>query len=103
MAETLETPKNIDFTVSFDKDTITIDPQNLSGQGTRTRSNPDENSILIQSVPNQDVDKSQSLIVLPFSGDIKDILLSEAVAKLSDGNTKDLSIGSLNEITTHAK
>ena len=103
MAENLVTPASIDFTVSFDKDAITIDPQNLSGQGTRTRSNPDENSIHIQSIPNPNADKSQSLLLLPFSGESKDILLSEAVAKLSDGNTKDLAIGSLNEITAHSK
>lgn len=103
MAEKLETPASLDFTVSFDKDTVTIDPQNLSGQGTRTFSNPDENSIIVQSIPGQTVDKSQSLILLPFTGDIEDILLSEAVAKLGDGTEKSLSIWSLNEISSHSK
>jgi len=92
MAEKLETPASIDFTVSFDKDTVIIDPANLSGQGTRTFSNPDENSIIIQSLPNPNIDKSQSLIMLPFTGDIEDILLSEAVAKFGDGTEKSLSI-----------
>lgn len=32
MAEKLETPASIDFTISFDRDTVTIDPTNLSGQ-----------------------------------------------------------------------
>jgi len=103
MSEKLETPASLDFTVSFDKDTITIDPANLSGQWTRTTNNPDENSIVIQSLPSQTVDKSQSIIMLPFTGEIRDILLSEAVAKLSDGTEKNLSIWSLNEITTHAQ
>ncbi len=102
MAEKLETPASIDFTVSFDKDTVIIDPANLSGQGTRTFSNPDENSIIIQSLPNPNIDKSQSLIMLPFTGDIEDILLSEAVAKFGDGTEKSLSIWSLNEITSHS-
>jgi hypothetical protein len=79
MAETLGTPAKIDFTISFDKDTVSIDANNLSGQGTRTFSNPDENTIAIQSIPNQNIDKSQSLIMLPFTGDSTDILLSEAV------------------------
>lgn len=97
MAEKLETPASIDFSVIFDKDTITIDPVNLSGQWTWTYTNPDENSITITSIPNQTIDKSQSLIMLPFTWEIKDILLSEAVA-----NGKWLSIGSLNEITSHS-
>jgi hypothetical protein len=32
MSEKMETPASIDFTISFDKDTIRIDPTNLSGQ-----------------------------------------------------------------------
>lgn len=92
MSERLENPKSMDFTISFDKDTVTIDPQNISGQGTRIFSNPDENTILIQSIANENVDRSQSLILLPFTGDIEDILLSEAVARLDDGGKKDLSI-----------
>ena len=103
MSENLETPKNIDLTISFNKDTVTIDTKNLSGQGTRTAKNPDENSVIIQSTPGQIVDKSQSIVLLPFTGEIKDILLSEAVANLNDGSQKNLSIGSLNTITTHSK
>lgn len=78
IAENRETPENIDFTISFDKDTVTIDPANLSGQGTRTYSNPNENSIVITFIPTNII-KSESLIMLPFTGDIEDILLSEAV------------------------
>lgn len=92
MAQNMETPQNIDFTISFDKDTIIIDPQNLSGQGTWTYTNPDENSIVIHSIPSTSIDKSQSLIMLPFAGDNTDILLSEAVAKRENGKDKDLSI-----------
>jgi len=102
MSEELETPASIDFTISFDKDAIIVDTQNLSGQGTRVVNNPNSNDIVIQSTPGQNVDKSQSIIILPFTGDNTDILLSEAVAKLSNGETKDLSIGSLNEITSHS-
>ena len=103
IVETLETPAKIDFTISFDKDTVSIDTNNLSGQGTRTLSNPDENNITIQSIPNQNVDKSQSLIMLPFTGDSTDILLSEAVAQMNNGETKNLSIGSLNELASHSQ
>ena len=103
MSEKLETPASIHFTISFDTTTVTINPQKLSGQGTRTYANPVMNDITIQSLPGQDVDKSQSIILLPFTGEIRDILLSEAVAKLSDGTEKNLSIGSLNEITSHSE
>ena len=103
MSEKLETPKNIDISISFNKDTVTIDTKNLSWQGTRTVKNPDENNVIIQSTPEQTVDKSQSIVLLPFTGEIKDILLSEAVANLNDGSQKNLSIGSLNTITTHSK
>ena len=103
MSENLEIPKNIDLTISFNKDTVNLDTKNLSGQGTRTVKNPDENSVIIQSTPGQIVDKSQSIVLLPFTGEIKDILLSEAVANLNDGSQKNLSIGSLNTITTHSK
>ena len=92
MGETLQTPESINFTISFDKETIVVDAQNISGQGTRTVSNPNENSLIIQSIPSEIVDKSQSILMLPFSGAQKDILLSEAVARLKNGKAKDLSI-----------
>ncbi len=97
LAENRETPQQIDFTVSFDKDTITIDPENLSGQGTRTYNTPDENNIII-TMTTTNIIKSESLIMLPFTGENTDILLSEA---LIDG--KWSSIGSLNEINVHSK
>lgn len=103
MSEKLETPANIDFTISFDKDSIFINAQNISGQGTRTTNFPDENSIIIHSIPNQNIDKSQSIVMLPFTGNNENILLSEAVAQLSDGTEKSLSIGSLNEVNSHSK
>lgn len=78
MAENRETPQQIDFTVSFDKDTITIDPENLSGQGTRTYNTPDENNIII-TMTTTNIIKSESLIMLPFTGENTDILLSEAL------------------------
>ncbi len=98
MAEKMETPANIDFTISFDKDTITIDPASISGQGLRTFNLPDQETITIQSLPNKEIDKTQSIILLPFTGDNEDIILTEAVV---DG--KWLSIGSLNEIAEHSK
>ncbi len=79
MAEKLKTPTNIKFTISFDKDTITIDPASISGQGLRTFNLPDQETIIIQSLPNQKMDKTQSLIMLPFTGDSEDIILTEAV------------------------
>jgi len=91
MSEKLETPESIDFTISFDKDTVSLDSLNLSGQGTRIASSPDNGSILIHSIPSKIIDKSQSLIMLPFTGNIEDILLSEAVATTANTN-QDLSI-----------
>ena len=79
MAEKLETPEKIDFTISFDKDTITIDPASISGQGLWTFNLPDQETITIQSLPNKEIDKTQSLIMLPFTGDSEDIILTEAV------------------------
>ena len=103
ISENLEMPQSVDFTLSFDKDIVNIDAQNISGQWTRTVNNPDDTSVVIQSIPGANVDKSQSIILLPFTWDSKNILLSEAVAKLSDSKEKSLSIGSLNEITSHGK
>lgn len=103
MSDKMETPTNIDFTISFDIDTVTIDTQNLSGQRASTITNQDENNISIQTTANQNTDKSQSILMLPFTWDNTAILLSEAVAKLSNNQKKDLSIGSLNEITSHSK
>lgn len=98
LAEKREIPQKIDFTVSFDKDTVTIDPENLSGQGTRSYNIPDESNIFITSLPQSTLIKSESLIILPFTGESTDILLSEAII---DG--KWASIGSLNEINVHSK
>lgn len=75
----METPANINFTISFDKDTIIIDPASITGQGLRTFNLPDQETITIQSLPNQGMDKTQSLIMLPFTGDKEDIILTEAV------------------------
>lgn len=102
MSEKLKTPASIDFIISFDQNTVTLNADNMSGQGTRIISNPNSNDIIIQSLPGKNVDKSQSLIIIPFTGEIKDILLSEATAKLVNGEEKSLSIGSLNEITSHS-
>lgn len=101
MSEKLETPANIAFTISFDKDTVTIDAKNLSGQGVSIAKNTDESNIIITIVPKKDIEKSQSIISLPFTGDITDILLSEAVATLNNGKEKNLSIGSLNQTSPH--
>lgn len=103
LSEKWEIPTMINFTISFDTRTVSIDTQNMSGQGTRRVNTPNTNDIDIQSFPNQNMDKSQSLIMIPFTGEMRDILLSEAVAKLGDGTDKNLSIGSLNEITSHTK
>lgn len=97
LAKDKETPKQIDFTISFNENTITIDPENLSGQGTWTYTNTD-NEITIQSLPNTNIDKIQSIIMLPFTGDMHDILLSEATT-----HDKDLSIGSLNKLSWHSE
>ena len=102
ISENLETPQSIDFMINFDKDTVNIDAQNISGQGTRTVNMPDDTSIIIKSIPNENIDKNQSIIVVPFIGDIEDILLSEAVAILDNGKEKNLSIGSLNDSTSHS-
>lgn len=103
MSEQLDTPAHIDFTISFDKESIHIDTQNSSGQGIRTIDTPDENSIQIQLSPSEQIDKNQSIYILPFSGDNKNILLSEAVATFANGQEKNLSIWSLNEAVSHTK
>lgn len=102
VSENEEIAKSIHFTISYDKDTITIDPQNISGQATRTVDIPDDNSIIIQSLANESIDKNESIIMLPFTWESEDILLSEAVAIDNDGKEKNLSIGSLNEINSHS-
>ncbi len=103
LAKDKETPTQIDFIISFDKNTVSIDPENLSGQGTRTYNNPDKESIIITSTPDQNVDKNQSIIMLPFNGALRDILLSEAVATFANKKDKNLSIWSLNDVITHSK
>jgi len=98
MSQNMPTPASIDFTIIFDKDSVTIDPQNLSGQWTRTISSQSADNMSIQSEPGSNVDKNQSIIVLPFTGNLKNILLSEAKVKWG----KSLSIWSLNDITSHS-
>ena len=97
LAEQKETPKQINFTINFNKESIIIEPENLSGQGSWTYTKTD-NEIIIQSTPNTNIDKTQSLLMLPFTGATYDILLSEATS-----NKKDLSIGSLNKLSWHSE
>jgi len=102
LAETLQTPENINFIIDFDDDNIEINAENLSGQGTWTRTRIDKNTIHIESFPNKDIKKEESLIMLPFSGDMRDILLSEALATYPKNKKQYLSIGSLNELSGHS-
>ena len=97
MAEKLETPKSIDFTISFNQETVTIDPNNLSGQGTRIIKSLDSNNITIEVIPSPNRDESQSILLLPFTGEKEDILVSESTMKLNNDTEKNLAIGSLNE------
>jgi hypothetical protein len=103
MSENMETPTSIDFTILFDKDKISIEPQNLSGQVVFTIINQNDNEIMIRASELQNKDNSQSILLLPFTGESENILLSEAVATLIDGKQKNLSIGTLNEISSHSK
>ncbi len=103
MSETLETPTSIDFTVSFNEDKITIHPEQLTGQGTFEIVNQNNDEITIRSSTLETIDKSQSVLILTFTGEIQDILLSEAVATYANSKQKSLSIGTLNEITSHSK
>lgn len=98
LGENIDTPEKILFTISFNEDTVTIDPENLSGQGTWSYTT-NTNEIHIESLPNQNIDKTQSLIMLPFTWTTRDILLSEATTDMK----KDLSIGSLNELSGHSE
>lgn len=98
---TWEIPTHIDLTIIFNKDTITIDPAMISGQWIWTFSIPDTNTIIIQSLPSKQTIKTESIIMLPFTWEIKDILLSEAIAKYENKETKALSIWSLHTINTH--
>ena len=75
----METPTNIEFMISFDESTVSVDPKNLSGQGAWTYSQSG-GDINILSIPPKDINITESLIMLPFTGDKKDILLSEAMA-----------------------
>lgn len=75
----METPTNIEFMISFDESTVSIDPKNLSGQGAWTYSQ-NGGDINILSILPKNMNKTQSLILLPFTGDKKDILLSQAMA-----------------------
>jgi len=103
MSENMEIPTSIDFTILFDKDKISIEPQNLSGQVVSTIIHQNDNEIMIRASELQNKDNSQSILLLPFTGESENILLSEAVATLIDGKQKNLSIGTLNEISSHSK
>lgn len=75
----------------------------MSGQGTWTTTNTSD-SLTITFTPNENLDTSQSIIMIPFTGDQQDIILSEAKAvKIHHQKIQDLSIGSLNEATYHTK
>ena len=103
MSQQLNTPAHIDFTISLDPESIHLDTQNSSGQGIRTLDTSDKNNIAIQIAPSENIDKNQSIFVLPFSGENKNILLSEAVATFANGQEKNLSIWSLNQVISHTK
>ncbi len=101
LSKDIEPLERIEFTIRFDGEEIIIDPENIQWQGTRARWEVDENTLSIQYTPDTNIQKSESIILLPFTWQIQDILLSEAVGNMANGKPKNLSIGSLNQNEIH--
>lgn len=101
VATTKTLPPQIIFSLAFNPTTIHIDANNISGQGLWTYTNKPE-SMTITFTPNQNTDKTQSIIMIPFTGNQKEIILSEAI-KIDHQQSQDLSIGSLNTTKYHSK
>jgi len=102
LAENKDIPTSIEFSIIFDEDTITLDTNNITGQWTRNITNTVTDAIYILSLPWITINTDESLLMIPFSGDARDILLSEAIATIQN-TTQRLSIGSLNEFSGHSE
>lgn len=96
VAEHVEAGQKIDFSLLYNPETIEIDPNNIQWQWTRTYTHNEQWIIVIHAVLGEQIKYEESLLLLPFTGDNKDILLGEVNSK-----NKWLSIWSLNERTTH--
>ncbi len=103
LSQQQEIPTQVTFTLIFDDTTVSVDTQNITGQADRTTQRIDDQTLRITTIPSATIDNIQSLIMIPFTGGQKDILVSEAIASSKDNKHQRLSIGSLNEITNHTK
>ncbi|MFA5748417.1 MAG: hypothetical protein WC872_04910 [Candidatus Absconditabacterales bacterium] len=93
----------IKFYIIFEPKIINIDTNNLSGQGKFQVSDHIANSLTITISDIQGLDNNQSVLMLPFSGENKNIILAESKLYLSNGKEKSLSIGNLQKNQTHNK
>ncbi len=102
LAPDKQTPVTLDITLSFG-DQIILNTKNLSWQGLFDIQSQEANSITFKLSQITDVEKNQSLFLVPFSGKYTDILVSESQGTYPDGSSKSLSIGNLNVNSSHSK
>ncbi len=95
VAPHLNNIKELTCTITFDPETIRIDTNTITGQATRTvQEMPGE--LIIHITPHTPLVPEESLVMIPFSGDRKHIIVTEA--KSEKGNH---SIGTLNTFISH--
>jgi len=93
----------INFTINFNNETVTIDPEHMTGQSWISILGQDETSITLSISDIDWLKKNESAIILPFQWTTKDILISESKTTLHNGQQKDLSVGILNQNQTHSQ
>ncbi|MFZ2151196.1 MAG: hypothetical protein WAZ12_02410 [Candidatus Absconditicoccaceae bacterium] len=91
---------SLDITIVYDYDTVSLNIQNISFQKQYKISFNQSGSITLSFDDLKDIKSQESFFIIPFSGSVKDILISEVIVK--NGQLQDsLSIGNLTSYTEH--
>ncbi|HRX63866.1 MAG TPA: hypothetical protein P5060_02045 [Candidatus Absconditabacterales bacterium] len=99
VSEKLQDINNITFSIIYDHQNTDLDLQDFDSQTEYKILSNMSGEILIQftNFSGIDYDYQKSLFELPFQGNMPNILISEGIANLVNGENQNLSIGLLNE------
>ncbi|HKL44407.1 MAG TPA: hypothetical protein VJ892_03950 [Candidatus Absconditabacterales bacterium] len=98
LSDKLQNISNITFSIIYDKENINLNLEKFDSQTEYEILSSQEGSFVVKftNFSGIDYDYQKSLFELPFDGEMQNVLISEGMANLFNGENKNLSIGLLN-------
>jgi hypothetical protein len=88
--------------IYYEAETLTPDTQAYTGQGVAKLQQKTAGTLLVTIQNFDKIDSTQEIIGIPFSGNMRNIVLGESKGMTKKGRQK-FSVGNLGEFTQHAK